>query len=597
MIGPAGRLRPTADAATAAIAPASRRGRAAGRPGGRAGKRGAGEGSDAVTAIHRHCAVYTGPEAVEALLDLVGWTPEGIAPEWRLLEPACGDGSFLFAALDRLLDWAETCPGADLEPMVRAYEFDRETVTALRPAVAARLEERGLSREAAGRLAEAWIRHEDFLLAAVDFPCTHVVGNPPYMRWSFVPGELRAAYEAALPRTAARGDLCLAFLWKATRFAQAAGSRIGFLCADRWLRCAYGRDVRSELAASHALVAHLEVHGLPVFKGARKVGAYAALTVLERGPAVAPERFATAVSMAHLRELAAARPVVGGDPNLRSMWANGRSGGALLAEHPVREMFEAVERGTLPLGSCGVSVRCGTALGVAKAFVVPEGADLEPDRVRPYLRSADVAIDGTVSPSCSVIDVWTGDGELVDLSSFPRVARHLRKFRAGLASRACAGRPADWYRTIDKIHADRIAEPKVVVAGMSRRARVGLDPGGHVASNGLYCLVSDRWPLDALAKALRAGILDLFGEILSPRFSGGTKRFDGNVLRQVRLPDWAGLHPALCRRVDSRALADGLDAGLVADLVGLRSAPHRAALDALLAKIADVPVTAGGQRP
>jgi hypothetical protein len=541
--------------------------------------------ADAVAVIHDHCAVYTGPETVEVLLDLVGWTVGEITANAKLLEPACGDGSFLLPAIERLLVWARTRPGVDLAPMIRAYEFEAHTVEALRQAIVALLRDHGRSAEIAIKLAGIWVQCEDFLLARPDFAFTHVVGNPPYMRWSLVPHGLRTAYEAALPKAAARGDLCLSFLWKATEFAAGEGSRIGFLCADRWLRCAYGRDARAVLGLSHSLKTHIEVHGLPVFKGVRKVGAYAAVTVLERGAGEVPTRFGKAASIAHLRELAKAKTEH--RESFRSIWPTKSEGSARLAAHDIRDLLETVDLNAPLLRDVGVTIRCGTALGVAKAFVVQSGTDIEAERLLPYLRSRDLDDDGGISPQVHVANVWTPEGNLLDLSLTPLLARHLEGFRKELEDRACVNDKADWYRTIDKFHAERIAEPKVLVAGMARRARIAYDPGGHVASNALYCLVSTQWPLDALATSLRAGVLDLFGDVLSPRFSGGTKRFDGNVLRQVQLPAWNTISAPVRRRIEARDAADAFDAALVADLFKLRSSSQRAALERILTKIDD----------
>lgn len=538
---------------------------------------------DAVALIHEHCAVYTGPEAVEILLDLVGWTPDAIRTGARLLEPACGDGSFLLPAIERLLKWHQAFRDVDLASMIRAYEFEPRTADALREAIISLLRNHGHSRETATRWACSWVRSEDFLLADIDVDCTHVVGNPPYMRWSLVPHELRASYEEKLPKAAARGDLCLAFLWKASNFASSQGSRIGFLCADRWLRCVYGRQARRELSLTHSLRIHIEVHGVPVFKGPRKVGAYAAITMLERGAESLPGAFGKATSISELRTLAKAKPQkgeIGG-----SIWPSAADGSARLASGDLRDVLDAIESVSAPLESNGVIIRCGAALGVAKAFIATAEAEVEDDRLLPYLRSQDLGADGSITSESFVVNVWTDGGALLDLSLAPRLARHLDGFRADLEDRACVSGKIDWYRTIDKFHADRIAEPKLLVAGMARRAKVAYDPGGHVVANAVYCLTSSRWPLAALGSVLRAGVLDLFGEALSPRFSGGTRRFDGNVLRQIRLPDWNRLSADLRARIETRGLSDGFDATLVADLFKLKTKSHRASVERILTEI------------
>jgi len=548
---------------------------------------------DGIAAVHEHCAVYTGPEAVDIVLDLVGWTVDGIDANARLLEPACGDGSFLLPAIARLIDWSSANPYADLAPMIRAYEFDARTIDQVRRKINALLRDHGRDAKTACELTESWVRCEDFLLATPDFAATQVVGNPPYMRWSLVPPTMRSAYEAKLPVAAARGDLCLAFIWKATEFAPNFGSRIGFLCADRWLRCAYGQNARAALKASHGLKTHIEVHGLPVFKGARKVGAYAAVTVLERGTSDVATRFGKATSLTHLRELATS--ATSGGRKHPTIWQTSSKGGARLAVPAVRALLDAIERKAPCLAEVGVAVRCGTALGLAKAFVLDADHGIEHDRALPYLRSRDLDDAGGFVSSTYVANVWTAEGGLLDLSSAPALAAHLEGNRERLEQRACVSGNGDWYRTIDKLHPDRVAAPKILIAGMAQRARISFDPGGHVASNALYCLTSTDWPLQALMAILKAGIVDLFGEVVSPRFSGGTKRFDGNVLRQVRLPKWSSLSTALRRRVEAHDATSGHDPVLVADLYGLRSSAQRTTLERTLASTLDASTSLGNR--
>lgn len=565
-----------------------------GRTGARNRRRRSTDEVDAIGVVHDHCAVYTGPEAVEVLLDLVGWKSADISVEARLLEPACGDGSFLLPAIERLLEWADTQQTSNLEPMIRAYEFESRTVETLRRSVVALLRANGRSAKQATRLAAAWVRCEDFLLAEDGGGYTHAVGNPPYMRWSLVPAELRTAYEKALPKVAARGDLCLAFLWKASQLADASGSRIGFLCADRWLRCAYGQGVRADFARTHVLRAHLEVHGLPVFKGARKVGAYAAVTVLERCGDGATPVVGKATSLEHLSKLA--KSVGKPAKKAPAIWSPRANGGARLGASNERELMEVLQDHGRPLAEVGVTVRCGLALGLANAFVVGADIGLEPEHLLPYLRSRDLDDVGGTSSRTWVVNVWTEEGTLIDLTSAPLLARHLEAFRPELEKRACVVGDADWYRTIDKFHASRIAEPKILVAGMARRGKIASDPGGHVVSNASYCLTSAHWPLQALAGALRAGVLDLFGEMLSPRFSGGTKRYDGNVLRQVQLPAWESVPPAVRGRIERRDRKDGFDATLVADLFGVPNASQRTTLRRILDGIDGATGPVGGAR-
>ncbi|MDP3859498.1 MAG: hypothetical protein Q8Q73_17215 [Stagnimonas sp.] len=540
----------------------------------------------AIAAIHDHCGVFTRPDVARGVLDLLGWTADGELSGQRLLEPSCGDGSFLLPAVERLLESARrrgTLSESALSDTILAFEFDAATAERARQGVGDLLVGAGFDAQASRRLADRWVRCEDFLLATDMGTFSHIVGNPPYMRWSKLPGVLRRAYEEKLPPHAARGDLCLAFIWRAVELSSPTSGRVAFLCADRWLRCAYGAAARMALAKTVRLATHLEVHAVPVFLGSRKVGAYAAITVLDRNlngaPAVAE---ISSIEELH-RRLSGRQAAV---DMTKPGKALGAQGGAVLAGPKLAGVFQKMVDAGVRLGEAGVEIRCGLALGSAPVFIVgDDGVDIEPDRLLPFLRTRDLTDDGRAVPATRLINVWSAEGALVDLSAFPKLKAHLEDHRAGLGGRACAVRPEQWYRTIDRVDLARVAAPKILVAGMAKASRVAMSPGGAQPSNALYAITSTGWPLEALFALFRAGVLDVFAEVLAPRFSGGSKRFDGNVLGQVRIPLWSSVDSALKKSLLDMDVAIATPRPeLIADLYGVRAVGHRSALAAAMVR-------------
>ena len=226
------------------------------------------------TRVHKHCGVYTQPAVVEMMLDLVGWTVDADLTKARLLEPACGDGVFVAEAGRRLVRslGPVRATAAAISEAILAFEFETATARRARSSVVGALVTEGIAFADASRLAETWIRTADFLTAPIYGDFSHVVGNPPYMRWSLVPDVLRDTYRKVLHAQAAKGDLCLGFVWRGLQLLKPESGAMAFLCADRWLRCAYGSGVREAIVKTHALVAHVEVHDAPVFAGNRDVG-------------------------------------------------------------------------------------------------------------------------------------------------------------------------------------------------------------------------------------------------------------------------------------------------------------------------------------
>lgn len=533
----------------------------------------------AITAVHGHCGVFTRPEVARYVLDHVGWTAENNLTGLRLLEPACGDGSFLLPAIERLLVSARRAGVLTEEALadaVLSFEFDPQTAELARRGARRCLAFAGFDDAAAARLAARWVRCEDFLTAEKIGTFTHVVGNPPYMRWSKLPNVLRSTYEKRLPAHAARGDLCLSFVWRAAELTDPAGGRVAFLCADRWLRCAYGEAARIELAKIVRLAMHLEVHDVPVFLGSRKVGAYAAITILDRN-ADGGSVVAEISSLDDLKRRLGSKPTKADKARHGKVLAT--NGGAILTGVDLAEVFERMAAAGARLAEAGVEVRCGMALGSAPVFIVDDEVDIEPDRLLPFVRTRDLTDDGRASATARVVNVWSDEGTLLGLAGYPKLQAHLERHRTELAARACAVRPEQWYRTIDRIVATRVAAPKILVAGMAKASRVAMSPGGAQPSNALYGLTTTAWPLEALFALFRAGLLDVFAEVLAPRFSGGSKRFDGNVLGQVRIPLWSTVDSELKKSLlDMDVTTATPRPELIADLYGIRVAGLRKAL-------------------
>ncbi len=206
-------------------------------------------------------AYYTPPEVARALVD---WAV--VAPG-TVLDPACGDGAFLVAALRRL---AEVGGG-----QVHAVEVDGEAARAAAAAVSA------LSRtEARGRSARAptsSLLERDFLeVSAADLPRVDaVVGNPPFVRFQRL---TRAQRAVASERSAAAGvaldplaSYWAPFLIHATTFLQ-PGGRLALVVPAELGHARYAKSILAFLAGrfrrvrlvtfAQPLFPHLDQHTL-----------------------------------------------------------------------------------------------------------------------------------------------------------------------------------------------------------------------------------------------------------------------------------------------------------------------------------------------
>ena len=209
---------------------------------------GDGDLQDEIDALHLRCGVYTKPAISRRILDAVGWRADVDLSRSSLMEPAAGNGEFVVEAARRLVT---SCRRRRVKisidtfsERIKAFELHSGAAHEARTRVRSALRDCGLHHRTASACAETWIVNADFLLTAADHDgFTHIVGNPPYMRWSKIPENLRAAYTDHLPREMVGGDLFLPFLDHALEQLRPDG-RCGFLCSDRWRFMAFAEAFR-----------------------------------------------------------------------------------------------------------------------------------------------------------------------------------------------------------------------------------------------------------------------------------------------------------------------------------------------------------------
>lgn len=443
-----------------------------------------------VEALHQRCGVYTRDSVVCTLLDAVGWNSDFDLSGQRLLEPAAGDGAFVVEAASRLLDSMKhrgiTPTPSLLESRICAFEiYPREAIRA-RARTWEILVAHGLSRDDAERVSENWVRIADFLTAALpERGFTHVVGNPPYSRWSKIPAAMRARYESELPRRMTRGDLFLPFLDLGIGYLQ-NGGRLGFVCTDRWRYMAFAEGFRKERLPE--VVIELDQAIDPRDAYDRAVDTYPSLVVMKR------------------TELTESR-------------------------------FDApASRQGVTIADAGYRVRVGPALGVSAAFVLKPGEEeVETELLAPWVDGSEIR-DGEMGyRGRQIIVMYDDHGQLRDLDDFPLAKTRLESFRPRLEARAIVQRGAVWYRPIDRVVATDWRRPKLLIPELSKVPRVALDISGAIPSHGVYAIFAPDNELEPLLSILRNGGLDMHLKGMTPKVKGQYVRAYKRFLERIRI--------------------------------------------------------------
>lgn len=497
--------------------------------------------------------VFTRRWVVEVLLDLTGYTTDRDLGGIHLLEPSCGSGAFLGPAVERLVESART-HGRDLVSLgdaVRAYDLQAGHVEAARALCRDLLSRSGADAEVAAGLADRWVRQRDFLLSGVeDRPADMVIGNPPYIRYDDLSEAVAAQYRQKWPTMRGRGDIYVGFIERSLRMLTPGGT-IGLICADRWMRNQYGATLR-ELVAGQYAVRHIwTMHDVDAFE--TQVSAYPAITVIARQPQGAVVVADTTAEFGAAGAFALAK--ISQDEGFSyfadvgvkahrlphwfdggELWPTGSPARLALIEY-LNDRFGPLHD---PEGT-GTKVSIGVATGADKVYVTKDPNLAEPDRLLPLAMRRDL-MSGTFEWQGNyLVNPWAGDGSLVPLEDYPRMARYLSRHPALRERHVAKKAPASWYRTIDKVHPDLVARPKLLLQDMKARIHPVLEPGGCYPHHNLYYIVSDTWDLEVLGGLLLSRIAQAFIEAYCVRMRGGTLRFQAQYLKRIRVPDPAAL--------------------------------------------------------
>ncbi len=514
--------------------------------------------------------VFTRRVVVDFILDLVGYTTERPLPEFRLIEPACGEGGFLIPVVERLLT-AYRIQARDragivrsLSHAIRAFEVHGDSLERTRAKLLAVFQEHEISRKDAAQLLSRWLVEGDFLLVDLPHAFTHAVGNPPYVRQELIPDSLLAQYRSRYRTIYDRADLYVPFIERCLNHLQPGGV-LGFICADRWMKNRYGAPLRALVAGQYHLACYVDMVDTPAFDA--EVSAYPAITLIKREPP-GPTRIAHRPrlerdALEKLARVMRADPVPDGCGIVEvARVARGREPW-ILQSFDQLAIARRLEADFPPLEAAGCKVGIGVATGADKVFIGPfDRLDVEPDRKLPLVKTQDIE-GGTVNwQGLGVINPFGDDGALVDLVDYPRLACYVERHAEVIRQRNCAQRnPKAWYRTIDRIDARLTNRPKLLIPDIKGDAHVVYESGQFYPHHNLYFMTSDEWDLLALQAVLRSGIAKLFVSIYSTRMRGGYWRFQAQYLRRIRLPRWRDVPETIRQTLMDAARAGDIETG------------------------------------
>jgi Eco57I restriction-modification methylase len=504
--------------------------------------------------IEERGAIFTKLEVVDFVLDLSGYTPGKPLHQQRLLEPSFGNGDFLIAAAARLIESYRThVPHTPLSVeaisnCIRGVELNGTNFAQTRERLAKLLESEGLGPNERNALLRHWLIQGDFLLTPLLNDFTYVIGNPPYVRQELIPDVLMAEYRRLYKTIYDRADLYIPFIERSLSLLS-KGGRLGFICADRWMKNRYGGPLRQLVASKFHLKFYVDMVATDAFHS--EVIAYPAITVIVNEKA-SSTRIAhrPQIDRETLSALSSAMLTKDGASDTGIKELKVVSDGSepwILESSDQFALVRRLERDFPTLEEAGCKVGIGVATGADQVFVgLFDELDVEPDRKLPLVMTRDILTGAVNWRGFGVINPFTDDGKLVDLRMYPRLAAYLEKHGSEIRKRHVSKKnPHNWYRTIDRITPSLTYKAKLLIPDIKGTAHVVHESGKLYPHHNLYFIASDVWDLKALQAVLMSGIARLFVSIYSTKMHGGFLRFQAQYLRRIRVPDWASISDEL----------------------------------------------------
>lgn len=497
--------------------------------------------------IEARGAIFTRPEVVDFILDLVGYTGDKPLHQKRLLEPSFGGGDFLLSAIGRLLSTWRLSKKAkasveELGNAIRAIELHRDTFLDTRIAILKRLSLEGISVQVATNLVDRWLIQGDYLLEPLNGKFDFVVGNPPYVRQELIPAPLLAEYRSRYLTMYDRADLYIPFIERSLLMLAEGGS-LGFICSDRWMKNRYGGPLRKLVADKFHLKAYVDMVDTPAFHS--EVIAYPAITIISRdnpgATRIAHRPLIDRKTLVALSKALRAKqlPKEGKDVRELAHVTNGMEPW-LLESSDQMALIRRLEKQFPTLEEAACKVGIGVATGADKAYIGDFNAlDVEPDRKLPLVGTRDILTGEVQWLGYGVINPFADDGRLVDLRLYPRLRHYLEERKDVIAGRHCAQKnPANWYRTIDRILPNLAKRPKLLIPDIKGEAHIVFEPGLLYPHHNLYYVTSQEWNLRALQAVLLSDVIRLFISTYSTKMRGGYLRFQAQYLRRICIPYW-----------------------------------------------------------
>lgn len=197
----------------------------------------------------------------------------------------------------------------------------------------------------------------------------------------------------------------------------------------------------------------------------------------------------------------------------------------------------------------GFKIGIGVATGADKVFISSQLPDVvEHELLFPAINAKDLRGDQLNWHGEYLLNPYSSNGELIDLSRYPQAAKYLACHQDRLAKRHVAQKNASkWYKTIDRILSQLKSEAKILLPDMSGNRYIFIDEGNYYPLHNLYYITGHSVKeLKILSAILMSdNIRQQIGNITN-NMNGGFPRWQSQYLRKLKVPNIGILKEEVC---------------------------------------------------
>lgn len=470
----------------------------------------------------QHGDVFTKPCVVDYMLDMVGYTADKDLSMTSIMEPSCGEGEFIISIIARLAESASRF-GFDINEAyhrnVNASDLDETKVL--------RCTER--IKEAFPEIKNPGIKIivEDYLLAE-HAPVDIVIGNPPYIRYEQIPAKKLDVYKSRFATFYYRTDMYVLFFEHSLKQLNRGGKHC-FICANRWMKNQYGKNLRGMVARYYNLTTIINMEGADAFD--EEVLAYPAITLIEDRNGNDKLKFAETKRVEELRMLKFCKLAAPEDNDWSSVFNT-------VAQSSTFSLIEEQ----------GFKIGIGVATGADNIFISNNiKGQVEDELLIPSLNARDLQGDTLQWGGRYLLNPYDANGRLIPLDAYPKAKKYLESHRERLSSRHKASKnPTAWYGTIDKISPSLQSQPKILLPDISGNSYVFVDDGEYYPLHNIYYIIGGtKQQLQLLAALLMSDFVRTQLNNVTNKMNGGYARWQCQHLRKLHIPTISAISSSL----------------------------------------------------